>query len=938
MLACLALAGCGDRQPAAGAAGSARSSAAGSAAPAGCAVSAEQRERITQLQAEGKLDRAARVGLAALARCPQGGHELWAPVLRVLGELGAVEQVDRLAKEIDASPNASAEAKAALQQARAEVAPWRRPTGELTAARAEARKLYLQATHESDDLRARELFLQAAKKLPPGGPALARAGHAVLRLASKEGRKPSVASAKATASAPAAPTAQPDEAPGKAQEYRAEAQRLFDRAMVALTRSTGQPPVVAPRGRVGPSDNDHTHDWIQSLTLAAGGRLLGFDEYDRVKLIDMITRGTRFEWYERDAELPSLVSADGAIVVIPGRHWLTSCSLVEGSCGSVDASAGLAAAAMASDGRTIATLSREGDVRWLDASTLEPRGSYRPAQGRATAVAVSADGARVHVGLSDGRVVRVRAEDGKEEASRRGDASAVVAMVLAGSGRTLVWASTKTLWLGSAGGDDAAATELTSETGHRAEITRLALASEDMVVVYGLDKWTSDGESASVNWRTLHPLSGPGSDRLPAGGVLGQLEAQANGVLVCDSNGFFGNDFGGYLLSLYFLKAGKEGRAFCPEEPYRTEPGDTVVSYAVDERDAPQPPVMMGAGSSLVLLDRDCSTRAWDLRTGRFLAKSNVFRRNEEGCDVGISADGRQLMRRLQNQGKMLTLELETGAETLAAAPAPGAKTKGAAPKASGSTASALATATIPADAWQVASALPSAALATIVSVKEGQYYVSVPGKPPAVMGKERPDLPPCLGGVRDDALRGRRPTAYNPSPRPAVSASGKLVAYVPECGSVALWDVEAGRVSRTIARPVVSAIAFVGEDLAVGTWEGSVLLERTGKSPLMLTTGLGGPLLRLASLRDGELLAGYVDGGYVHLWSTLDGVQLAKLWGEGGTMAIAPDGSAEIHGELDALAECRFGPFVFPLELCRERLVSEQVLELALARKAVEP
>src|SRR5262249_35556138 len=153
--------------------------------------------RVPALLGEGRLDRAVRVIARADAFCPTSAAESWAPRVTALVELGRMDEALALASTIEAAPDASAEARAAAKAARA--APGV-PVGEQSAAAAsrafEAAAVALSSKRHAE---AKRGFLEAWSLHRPNGPSLFWAG-----MAAKE------------------------------EGAAAEAQRLFDRAMVEI--------------------------------------------------------------------------------------------------------------------------------------------------------------------------------------------------------------------------------------------------------------------------------------------------------------------------------------------------------------------------------------------------------------------------------------------------------------------------------------------------------------------------------------------------------------------------------------------------------------------------------------------------------------------------------------------------------------------------------
>jgi hypothetical protein len=190
-----ALAGCTGRQQ----------EAPGSAANTpGCSRAAALRDSVPGLLREGKLGRAVRTIEEADVACPASSGLTWEPLLRAQLELGLDADAARVAAAIEASPAATPGAKRAARELGS------RPPVVGRSEPAAARALRVKATLADDagDHRgAKGLFLQAWDMDRVQGRSLAEAGVAA-----------------------------------KAAGDPVEAQRLFDRALVALERQTGATP------------------------------------------------------------------------------------------------------------------------------------------------------------------------------------------------------------------------------------------------------------------------------------------------------------------------------------------------------------------------------------------------------------------------------------------------------------------------------------------------------------------------------------------------------------------------------------------------------------------------------------------------------------------------------------------------------------------------
>jgi hypothetical protein len=143
------------------------------------------------------------------------------------------------------------------------------------------------------------------------------------------------------------------------------------------------------------------------------------------------------------------------------------------------------------------------------------------------------------------------------------------------------------------------------------------------------------------------------------------------------------------------------------------------------------------------------------------------------------------------------------------------------------------------------------------------------------------------------------------------------------------------------VSRAGISGIVFGADGTAfIAALDGTITLARAGAARTIFAPD-GDPLFALAPLRDGRLLAGAVaaSAATIHLWSAQDGALRATLRVlSHGAMASAPDGTAELFGPVEGELDCRFGPFVFGLDLCRDRLIQKGVLARALGVERTEP
>ncbi|MDI1448340.1 hypothetical protein [Polyangium sp. 6x1] len=185
-----------------------------------CEQAADLLARVPGLRAEGKLDRSWRVLARAAELCPAKAGETWEAQLAVLGELGAFDEQKKLASVVLSTAGAPDGAKKVAQQSLAQPARARSPEAVEKGRKAfeEAANAWLKKDYDNAMSGARKAVAEAA----PLPEALVLAGRAAL-----------------------------------AKGDRAEARRLFDRALVDAIRSegpglNGEPP---PSLALVPPDN-----------------------------------------------------------------------------------------------------------------------------------------------------------------------------------------------------------------------------------------------------------------------------------------------------------------------------------------------------------------------------------------------------------------------------------------------------------------------------------------------------------------------------------------------------------------------------------------------------------------------------------------------------------------------------------------------------------
>ncbi|MBK9262375.1 MAG: PD40 domain-containing protein [Polyangiaceae bacterium] len=214
--ACFALLGCASTAVSGGGAALAQSTLP-------CDVAARERARTAGLLAEGRLDRCIRVIRRADAMCPQSAPDTWEALMTALAEVGRVDEARSVAVQIEKAAQASSESKAAAKRI---VDTMSAPSPTSPDTKRAAEDAFAKATIARGNKRhgeAKKGFLEAWSLSKPNGRALYWAGMSAKEVGDK-----------------------------------AEAQKLFDRALVELEIATGKPVIVeAPDYRGGSSWHGH---------------------------------------------------------------------------------------------------------------------------------------------------------------------------------------------------------------------------------------------------------------------------------------------------------------------------------------------------------------------------------------------------------------------------------------------------------------------------------------------------------------------------------------------------------------------------------------------------------------------------------------------------------------------------------------------------------
>jgi DNA-binding beta-propeller fold protein YncE len=732
------------------------------------------------------------------------------------------------------------------------------PPAGLVAARRTARGLFIEATLEADHTKARELFLQAAEALPPGGPSLYQAG----RMAALDGDTE-------------------------------EARRLFDRAIAALTRSTHvgprlTAPLGAPLGYLGD---------VVGLAAGASGRFLlvrtsgwhggGTAVYD--------TFGFGLRFASEVSGDASALSNDGTLVVATGRR-LMACSLVEASCAGAETLAKVVELALSTDGGTVAARMEDGTVDVRDATTLAVRATFSAPLALASAVAWSPAGDQLFVGLSGGAVLRVRADNGQVVGERRGHTAPIVALALDPSGEVLASADARKVRVGKPGDAQGEVVSDHDETIHGLAFSpdgKALFIERDGVHEARVDIWSvATRTTRSTTHETNNYRIAPAPGRLYL--ASGYSNAVVEAYEMPDPERF---DF----------KSSKQMRdrdGMAPNEKWL--------------RGRKYPAEVLAAGGKVGVADGyECETPLWDVDRGVFLrtvsAKNgSVFRGDAGQVFFGVGKCDRA---RLTPDGEVLAHQRE---------PMP-----------------------------------PGAPKVAVVAVEAAGTLAWVDAAAAVRVG-------PRAGPFREIGKQYRwGDKSRDPNPRIALSPKGALVGFRTGADRAEIWEIGGDRPAHVVKRAGISGIVFGADETAfVSALDGSITMVRAGEERTLLAPD-GAALIGLALLRGGRLLAAAADDDYdptVYVYSTEDGVLRATLTALGGlpmrrpsgafllgldghvihtpsgAFATSPSGPGEVFGPIKDRLGCRFGPFVFGLDLCHDRLVKPGLLARMLSGKRIDP
>lgn len=180
------------------------------------------------------------------------------------------------------------------------------------------------------------------------------------------------------------------------------------------------------------------------------------------------------------------------------------------------------------------------------------------------------------------------------------------------------------------------------------------------------------------------------------------------------------------------------------------------------------------------------------------------------------------------------------------------------------------------------------------------------------------------------------------PTPGIALSPRGALVGFRAGVDRAEIWEISGDRPAHVVERAGISGIAFGPDETAfVSALDGTITMVRAGAARTLFAPD-GSAIFGLVPLRGGRLIAAGAAGNdysITYFYSATDGVLRATITTHGkGALATSPAGPGEVLGPIEGQVGCRLGPFVFELDLCRDRLVRPGLLARMLDGEHIDP
>ncbi|MBI2393526.1 MAG: hypothetical protein HYV09_28360 [Deltaproteobacteria bacterium] len=812
-----------------------------------CEQAREQRDQVPALLAQGRLDRTLRTIDLADRLCPAEAPTTWGWLVTTLADVGRWSDARALAARIDAATDAPIDAKLSAESASKRVDKLDRAPADPFAARETARKLAFEgqdAAAKGQHALARTRYLGAWEASHPNGAALVGAAFAA-----------------------------------RLDGDLADAQRLFDRAVVDYEKETGgHLELDVPNGFGG---------FVDSIAWGAQGRLLAVAHRAVVSLVDSMTMRERLRLRGHLQTVTSVAFSSDARTVVSGardesvRVWdaMTGKELrkLDGHVGEV------IAVALDRTDTIVASAGFDRTVRLWDVETGALRATLEGHDGAVNGLSFARDGKTLVSASTDKRVIVWDVATGKLKAkiSSTGTLRAVALGPFVAAG-----GEDPAIKLFPVAGGDA----LRSLEGHGSNITalafapagsRLASASVDgtvrlwdaasgasLGVIDGHDvfplglAWTDDGSKlASSGYNTVHVWDP--STRTELARLSGHAQAVNSIAWAPSSKG------------LALGSQDRTVRLFGPSARRLDVHTGPVTAVAFSPFGA-----ILASGSI------DGTVRRWNLVTG-----TAGLPIEDVGSVQGLawSPDGKYLATASPERSARV-FDASSGQLLAPDVGGPGAYSVAFSPD---------------------SSRIVFAAIGKVAIVRE------------AVSGKEIARL--SGHGASVNAV--------------AWSADGALIATASSDRSVRLWDGSTFALRATLPtvepahavslRPQAGNASAIA--VAAGTTDGAVHLFRPVSGKAVMRLAAHGDVVQTVSFSpDGTWLGSGARDGTTQLFTMPDAQLRASLRAvdaRDAAYAFAPTGELELFGDARDFPICRVGPLSVAFELCEERFVEPGLL-----------
>lgn len=809
-----------------------------------CEQSRELRDQVPAFLAQGRLDRTIRTIDLADRLCPAEAPQTWGWLVTTLTDVGRWSEARALATKIEGATEAPADAKPSAEASLKKIDKIDRAPADVAAAREASRKLAFEgqdAATKGDWALSKQKYLGAWDAFHPNGAALV--GAAVAARGTKDA---------------------------------AEAQRLFDRAVVDYEKETGgHLELDVPNGFGG---------FVNSIAWGAQGRLLAVAHRTVVSVVDSITLRERLRMRGHTQTVTSVAFSADARTIVSGsrdesvRVWDAATGRevrkLEGHAGDVNA------VVIGKD--VIASGGSDRTVRLWSASTGAALGTLAGHDGPVTSLALSRDGKTLYSASGDKSVIAWELPSGKQKG--RITSNAALRTVSAGT-FVATGGEDPTVKLFPLGGGELAK----SFEGHGSALTTLSFApsgprlasggidgtvrlwdtstGQSLGVLDGHDvfplslAWTEDGKRlASSGYNTVHVWDPVSKNELAR--LAGHAQPVTTIAWAPSSKG----------LALGSMD--RTLRLFGPSARRLDAHTGPVTAVAF----APQGAVV--ASGSI-----DGTIRRWNLATG---AAGMPIEDVGSVQSLAWSSDG-QLLASASPEKSIRIFSASTGQPTGPDVAGPGAYSVVFSPD---------------------SSKLVFAAIGKLAIVRE------------VATGKELARLVGHTASVNSVAW----------------SADGAHIATASSDRTVKLWNAKTFALEDTLETgepaQTVSLRPHGGETgvfLAAGTTDGAVhLFKAKTKKALMRLPAHGDSVLAVSFSPDGQWLASGARDGTTQLFSVPDAqlrVSLRAVDARDAAYAFTPGGDLEIFGDARDFPICRVGPLSVPFELCEERHVDPGLL-----------